>query len=70
MEAMVDEQVSALVTTVPDWPVPGVRFTDVSRIPEHHPELFRVLIDRLCEHYRHDPPTVILPTEARGFIYG
>ena len=65
-----EDQVTDLVEQVVGWPSPGIRFTDVSRILERHPGVFLALLDRLCDHYRESPPEVIMPIEARGFIYG
>ena len=70
MRQTLEYQVTHLVEQVVGWPSPGTRFSDVSRILERHPDVFLALVDRLCDHYRQSPPEVIMPIEARGFIYG
>lgn len=64
-----DRRVTDLVGTIVGWPSPGVTFTDVSRILERHPDVFQGLVDRLCDPYADDAPAVIMPIEARGFVY-
>lgn len=64
-----DRRVTDLAGTIVGWPAPGVTFTDVSRILERHPDVFRALVDRLCDHYADNVPGVIMPIEARGFVY-
>ena len=57
--------------TVPDWPVPGVQFRDITPLLQN-PEVFKVLIDAFVERYR-DPalrPDVVAGLDARGFILG
>jgi adenine phosphoribosyltransferase len=64
-----DDRVTGLIGTVPDWPVDGVTFTDASRIWERHPDVFGALVDRLCEHCEAIQPSVLLTIEARAFLF-
>ncbi len=59
------------VRTVPDWPVPGVQFRDVTPLFQDA-ALLRELTERLASRYR-DPalrPDRIAGLDARGFIVG
>lgn len=58
-----------MIGRIAGWPAPNVPFTDVSPVWERHPHLFADLVDRLCEHYRENPPTVLMPIEARAFLF-
>lgn len=61
----------AHIRTVPDWPVPGVQFRDITPLLQD-PKVFRVLIDAFVHRYM-DPdlkPTVVAGLDARGFIIG
>ena len=57
------------IRTVPDWPVPGVHFRDITPLLQE-PKVFRVLIDAFVHRYM-DPgmrPDVVAGLDARGFI--
>jgi len=59
------------IRTVPDWPVPGVQFRDITPLLQDA-KVFRVLIDAFVHRYM-DPgmrPDVVAGLDARGFILG
>ena len=59
------------IRTVPDWPLPGVQFRDITTLLQH-PQLFQRLIRVFVERYS-DParaPTVVAGLDARGFVFG
>lgn len=59
------------VRTVPDWPVPGVQFRDITPLFQDA-GLLHELVERLASRYR-DPalrPDCIAGLDARGFIIG
>jgi len=59
------------IRTVPDWPVPGVQFRDITPLLQDA-KVFRVLIDAFVHRYM-DPalrPDVVAGLDARGFIIG
>ena len=59
------------IRTVPDWPVAGVQFRDITPLLQD-PKVFRVLIDAFVHRYM-DPalkPDVVAGLDARGFILG
>lgn len=60
-------EVSELVVSLPDYPVPGVVFKDLTPIFGNGPAFARV-IDELAAHANN--ATVIAGIEARGFIIG
>jgi adenine phosphoribosyltransferase len=59
--------IKSMIRTIPDWPLPPVRFRDVSSLLRH-PEGFRAAMDMFIEHYRDAPIDVIAGLDARGFI--
>jgi adenine phosphoribosyltransferase len=60
----------AHVRTVPDWPVPGVQFRDITPLLQD-PKVFRVLIDAFVHRYMGERrPDMVAGLDARGFILG
>ena len=59
------------IRTVPDWPVPGVQFRDITPLLQN-PKVFRVLIDAFVHRYMDSDlrPDVVAGLDARGFIVG
>ncbi len=59
------------IRTVPDWPVPGVQFRDITPLLQN-PKVFRVLIDAFVHRYMDSAlrPDVVAGLDARGFIIG
>ncbi|MDM4768447.1 adenine phosphoribosyltransferase [Pelomonas sp. SE-A7] len=57
------------VRTVPDWPVPGVQFRDITPLLADGTAL-RQLIEALAQRYESQKPDAIVGLEARGFIIG
>jgi len=67
----VNDYLKSHMRTVPDWPVPGVQFRDITPLLQD-PRVFRVLIDAFVHRYM-DPalrPDVVAGLDARGFILG
>jgi adenine phosphoribosyltransferase len=59
------------IRTVPDWPLPGVQFRDITTLLQH-PQVFQRLTEAFVNRYS-DParsPTVVAGLDARGFIFG
>jgi adenine phosphoribosyltransferase len=59
--------IKSLIRTIPDWPLPPVRFRDVSSLLRS-PEGFRAAMDMFERFYRDKPIDVIAGLDARGFI--
>lgn len=57
------------IRTVPDWPVPGVQFRDITPLLQN-PKVFRVLIDQFVHRYFDQRPSAVAGLDARGFIIG
>jgi len=57
------------IRNVPDWPVPGVMFRDITPLLSN-PRVFRVLIDQFVHRYFDARPDVVAGLDARGFIIG
>jgi adenine phosphoribosyltransferase len=57
------------IRTVPDWPVAGVQFRDITPLLQN-PKVFRVLIDQFVHRYFDQRPGAVAGLDARGFIIG
>jgi adenine phosphoribosyltransferase len=56
------------IRDIPDFPKPGILFKDITPLLAHPPAL-RYAIDRMADHYRHEPVDVVAAVEARGFLF-
>jgi adenine phosphoribosyltransferase len=56
------------ITSVEDWPSPGVSFKDLSGVLEHGPA-FSLVIDALAERVDNAALDAVVGIEARGFPY-
>lgn len=63
------EYVKSAVTTVPDYPKPGIMFRDVTSVLEDH-KAFSSAIAILMARYASLGFNKIAGTEARGFLFG
>ena len=63
------EELRARIRTVPDWPVAGVQFRDITPVLADG-DAFRRLIAELQARHAADPPDGIAAVDARGFILG
>ena len=57
------------VTSIPDFPKPGILFRDVTTIIDN-PEGFRMAIDGLSAMIDPSEYDLVIGTESRGFIFG
>jgi adenine phosphoribosyltransferase len=60
---------ASLIRNVPDFPVPGIQFKDITTLLQH-PEAFRHIIDGWKTRYETRGITAIVGADARGFIFG
>jgi adenine phosphoribosyltransferase len=58
-----------LIRDVPDFPVPGILFKDITTLLRD-PAAFQEVIKRLGDHYAHEKVDVVAAIESRGFIFG
>ena len=66
---MADRPLTDYIRTIPDFPVPGVQFRDVTTLFAE-PAAFRRAVDELVAPYRDDGIDVVVAMDARGFILG
>ena len=66
---MTTELVKQAVTTIADYPKPGIMFRDVTSVLQQH-EAFQACIDMLQQNYKAHSFDKIVGTEARGFLFG
>jgi len=71
MALSVNDYLRNNIRTVPDWPVAGVQFRDITPLLQN-PRVFRVLIDAFVHRYMSPDmrPDVVAGLDARGFILG
>ncbi|GAW95442.1 MULTISPECIES: adenine phosphoribosyltransferase [Colwellia] len=63
------QQLLNAIHTVPDYPVKGIMFRDVTSILEDA-QAFSLTISLLAEAYKNKGFTKVVGTEARGFLFG
>lgn len=64
-----NEDLRALIRTVPDFPKPGIQFRDITTLLLDGPG-FRTTVDRLAAAVAQTPHDAVAGIEARGFIFG
>ncbi len=63
------EHLRELVRAIPDFPIPGILFRDVTPLLRD-PRGLRDVVDRLAEDFRGARIDVVAGIESRGFIFG
>jgi adenine phosphoribosyltransferase len=58
----------SLVRNVPDFPLPGIQFKDITTLIGNGPA-FGQVIDTLVERYKDTPLDAVVGVESRGFIF-
>ena len=66
---MSPQELKALVRTVPDFPVAGIQFRDITTLISHGDGL-KASVLHLAAHARAAGVQAIAGMEARGFIFG
>jgi adenine phosphoribosyltransferase len=66
---MTKDELKALIRTVPDFPVPGILFRDVTTLIGHRAG-FAAAVALLADRVRAADAQAIAGIEARGFIFG
>jgi adenine phosphoribosyltransferase len=59
---------ASLVRNIPDFPLPGIQFKDITTLIGNGPA-FSQVIDMLVERYRSMPIDAVVGVESRGFIF-
>lgn len=57
------------VTSIPDFPKPGIIFRDITSLIED-PRGLHIAVSSLADYYRDAGFTKIMAAEARGFVFG
>jgi adenine phosphoribosyltransferase len=65
---MAQLNIADLIRNVPDFPLPGIQFKDITTLLRDGPA-FRQVIDALVERYRDRPIDAVVGIESRGFIF-
>ncbi|MBR3076156.1 MAG: adenine phosphoribosyltransferase [Bacteroidales bacterium] len=66
---MTNEELIKSIRIVPDFPIEGIQFFDVTTLFKN-PAAFGEVLDRICELYRDKGITKVAGIESRGFIAG
>ncbi len=66
---MTPAELKALVRTIPDFPVAGIQFRDITTLIGHGAG-FAATVEWLAARVREDEAEAIAGMEARGFIFG
>ena len=61
------EALKQKVRSVPDFPIPGINFKDVTTLFKD-PAAFRIAVDRFVAEFADKPIDLVAAIEARGFI--
>ncbi|HET6261253.1 MAG TPA: adenine phosphoribosyltransferase [Chloroflexia bacterium] len=64
-----DADLAKMVRDVPDFPVPGILFRDITTLLKQG-NAFTATIDRLTDQIRDLKPDKVVAIESRGFIFG
>lgn len=65
---METRHLDALIRTIPDFPIPGVQFKDITTLLRDGPA-FHEVIQRLATRYADRPIDAVVGIESRGFIF-
>lgn len=63
------KKVRDYIRTIPDFPVPGIQFRDVTTL-FNDATGFRLAVDGLANPYTAEPLDIVVGMDARGFILG
>ena len=62
-------QLQSAIKTIPDYPIQGILFRDVTSLLEDA-DAFALTLTLLTEKYKNQGFTKVVGTEARGFLFG
>lgn len=65
---MANENLEELIRNVPDFPIPGVQFKDITTLLRNGPA-FRSVVDQIVERFRGEQVDIVAGVESRGFIF-
>jgi len=64
-----DMNLTDLIRDIPDFPVPGILFRDITTLLKDGPAFVQV-IDQLCDRLKDIEIDKVVAIESRGFIFG
>lgn len=64
-----NDDLAALIRTIPDYPKPGIQFRDITTLLLDGPG-FAATVERMAAQIALMKPTLIAGIEARGFVFG
>ena len=67
--AVATQQIERLIRTIPDFPIPGILFRDITPLLKD-PAGFQALIDLFVDKYRNGKIDYVVGIEARGYMIG
>ncbi len=62
-------ELKSCIRDIPDFPKPGILFKDITTLLSH-PEMFKLAIDGIADHYVGKGIQKVVGIESRGFIFG
>lgn len=62
------QDIEALIRNVPDFPLPGIQFKDITTLLRDGPA-FREVVERMAEPWRDTEIDIVAGVESRGFIF-
>lgn len=63
------DELRALIRDVPDFPIPGIIFKDITTLLKV-PEGLKSVVDHLVNRYKDEPIDLVAAIESRGFMFG
>jgi len=60
---------ASYIRTVPDFPIPGILFRDITPLLRN-PDALRTAVDRMAEPWQGQQVDLVAAMEARGFMFG
>jgi adenine phosphoribosyltransferase len=66
---MTTEELKEHIRVVPDFPIKGIMFQDITTLMKDK-DCLKELLDRLYEHYKDKGITKVIGIESRGYILG
>lgn len=69
MNSDVQQLIKSSIKTIPDYPLPGIMFRDITSLIENG-AAFSATIEQFIERYKNKKIDKVVGTEARGFIFG
>ncbi len=63
------DELRALIRDVPDFPIPGIIFKDITTLLKV-PAGLKAVVDHLVNRYKDEPIDIVAAIESRGFMFG